>query len=78
MRTRRPVFALTHAALAAAALTCAALGGCGQTGALYLPSKDSETVSKEPDAAAQTTPAADPAAEAEAARKREQTQPAPK
>ena len=57
-------------------------GGCGQTGALYLPDKDGEVVSKGPDAAAATpatTPAADAttapaadaaAADAEAARKR--------
>jgi predicted small lipoprotein YifL len=61
------------------ALTCAALGlsGCGQTGALYLPSKEGEVVSKGPDSSVTATPATDPAAEAEAARKREQRQPAP-
>lgn len=76
------------AALICAALACG-LGGCGQTGALYLPDKDSEVVSKGPESSAAATPATspatspatnavtDPAADAEAARKRDQP-PAPK
>jgi predicted small lipoprotein YifL len=67
-------------AIACAALACTGLAGCGQTGILYLPPVDGEIVSKGPDATT-TTPATDPAAEAEAARKREQTpapNPAPK
>jgi predicted small lipoprotein YifL len=55
-------------------LAGATLAGCGQTGALYLPSKEDEVVNKGPEASATD---ADTAADAEA-RKREQPQPAPK
>jgi predicted small lipoprotein YifL len=55
-------------------LACATLAGCGQTGALYLPSKEGEVVTKGPDSSATD---ADTAADAEA-RKREQPQSAPK
>ncbi len=68
-------------------LTCCALGGCGQTGALYLPSKQGAAVSKGAAGAATdtssspaSTPAsasADPAAESDPTRKREQRPPAP-
>lgn len=78
-------------ALTAVTLASAAIGGCGQTGSLYLPDKDGEVVSSKADTAAAdtsitvvpagdaaVTPAVDPAADAEAARKRaEQRQPAP-
>jgi predicted small lipoprotein YifL len=57
-------------------LTGATLVGCGQTGALYLPSKEGEVVTKGPDASV-TDADADTSADAEA-RKREQPQPAPK
>jgi predicted small lipoprotein YifL len=68
-------------------LACCALGGCGQTGALYLPAKKGEAVSKgaagtpsdtATNAAADAPAAgADPAAQSDPARKREQRQPAP-
>jgi predicted small lipoprotein YifL len=70
-----------------ATLTCCALGGCGQTGALYLPAKQGEAVSKGAAGATSDTatgpaastpaPGADPAADSDPARKREPRQPAP-
>ena len=45
--------ARTSLLLALTCLCCATLGGCGQTGALYLPTKEGEVVSKGPEASAQ-------------------------
>lgn len=73
-------------ALTAVTLASAAIGGCGQTGALYLPDKGGEVVSSKADTTvtvvpagdAAVAPAVDPAADAEAARKRaDERQPAP-
>jgi len=76
------------AVLICAALACG-LGGCGQTGILYLPTKEGEVVSKGPAGAAAPATTAAPAATAaptgtaadadssEAVRKRESAVPAP-
>jgi predicted small lipoprotein YifL len=76
--------ARTSLLLALTCLCCATFVGCGQTGALYLPTADSEVVSKGPDAAApaatnsSAAATADTAtADAEATRKREPAAPTP-
>jgi predicted small lipoprotein YifL len=72
--------ARTSLLLALTCLCCATFAGCGQTGALYLPTADSEVVSKGPEGGANAAPAnpdATPADDAEVTRKREPAVPSP-